>query len=59
MVALLIETVKALLTFIVGCLGLGVLYLVFVVAREVGWSVKRKKRKKYEQEEKKNDRGSI
>lgn len=36
MAAFLIETAKALLTFITVCVGLGVLYLVFVVVREVG-----------------------
>lgn len=51
MAAFLIETAKALLTFIAVCVGLGVLYLVFVVVREVGWIVK--------QEGKENGNGSI
>lgn len=50
MAAFLIETAKALLTFIAVCVGLGVLYLVFVVVREVGWIVKQENRRKYEQE---------
>ena len=49
MAAFLIETAKALLTFIAVCVGLGVLYLVFVVVREVGWIVKQENRRKYEQ----------
>lgn len=59
MVAFLIEAAKALLTFIVVCVGLGVLYLVFVVVREVGWIVKQENRRKYEQEEKKSGNSSI
>jgi hypothetical protein len=55
----LIETAKALLTFIAVCVGLGVLYLVFVVVREVGWIVKQENRRKYEQEGKENGNGSI
>lgn len=35
MAAFLIETAKALLTFIAVCVGLGVLYLVFVVVRKL------------------------
>ena len=35
MAAFLIETAKALLTFIAVCVGLGVLYLVFVVVGEL------------------------
>ena len=59
MAAFLIETAKALLTFIAVCVGLGVLYLVFVVVREVGWIVKQENRRKYEQEGKENGNGSI
>lgn len=59
MAAFLIETAKTLLTFIAVCVGLGVLYLVFVVVREVGWIVKQEKRRKYEQEGKENGNGSI
>lgn len=39
MIAFLIEVVKALVTFFAVCVGLGILYLVFVVVREVGWAV--------------------
>ena len=56
MAAFLIETAKALLTFIAVCVGLGVLYL---VVREVGWIVKQENRRKYEQEGKENGNGSI
>lgn len=59
MAAFLIETAKALLTLIAVCVGLGVLYLVFVVVREVGWIVKQENRRKYEQEGKENGNGSI
>lgn len=59
MAAFLIKTAKALLTFIAVCVGLGVLYLVFVVVREVGWNVKQENRRKYEQEGKENGNGSI
>ena len=40
MIAFLIEVVKALVTFFAVCVGLGILYLVFVVVREVGWEVR-------------------
>ena len=51
MIAFLIEVVKALVTFFAVCVGLGILYLVFVVVREVGW-VRRQNREKHEQEDK-------
>lgn len=46
MIAFLIEVVKALVTFFAVCVGLGILYLVFVVVREVGWEVRRQNREK-------------
>lgn len=52
MIAFLIETVKAIITFFAVCVGLGILYLVFVIAREVGWLIKQENRKNYEQEDK-------
>ena len=52
MIAFLIEVVKALVTFFAVCVGLGILYLVFVITREVGWLIKQENRKKYEQEDK-------
>lgn len=51
MIAFLIEVVKALVTFFVVCVGLGILYLVFVVVREVGWEVRRQNREKQEDKE--------
>lgn len=51
-IAFLIEVVKALVTFFTVCVGLGILYLVFVVVREVGWEVRRQNREKHEQEDK-------
>lgn len=52
MIAFLIEVAKALVTFFTVCVGLGILYLVFVVVREVGWEVRRQNREKHEQEDK-------
>lgn len=52
MIAFLIDVVKALVTFFAVCVGLGILYLVFVVVREVGWEVRRQNREKHEQEDK-------
>lgn len=51
MIAFLIEIVKALVTFFAVCVGLGILYLVFVVVREVGWEVRRQNREKQTQRE--------
>ena len=59
MAAFLIETAKALLTFIAVCVGLGVLYLAFVVVWDVGWIVKQETRRKFEQEVNENGNGSI
>ena len=59
MAAFLIETAKALLTFIAVCVGLGVLYLVLAVVKDVGWIVTPENRRKYEQEGKENGNGSI
>ena len=52
MIAFLIEIVKAIITFFAVCVGLGILFLVFVVVREVGWEVRRQNREKHEQEDK-------
>lgn len=57
--AFLIEVIKALVCFIAGCVGLGALFLVWVVVREAAWIVKHENRKKYEQEDKDNENGSI
>lgn len=59
--AFLIEVVKSLVAFIAVCIGIGALYLVFVVVREVGWLIKQENRKQYKekQEEKGNEDGSI
>lgn len=59
MIAFLIEVIKALVCFVAICIGLGVLILVWVVVREAAWVVKRENRKKYEQEDKDNENGSI
>lgn len=50
MIAFLIEIVKAIITFFAVCVGLGILFLVYVVVREAAWVVKHENRKKYEQE---------
>ena len=44
MIAFLIEVVKALVTFFAVCVGLGILYLVFVVVREFADELKRRGR---------------
>ena len=60
MTAFLISVAKALICFVASCIGLGVLMLVWVVIREAAWVVKHENRKKYiEQEEKDNENGSI
>lgn len=51
--AFLIEVIKALVCFAAMCVGLGVLFLVWVVVREAAWVIKHENRKKYEQEDKK------
>lgn len=57
----LIEVIKGLLTFVAVCVGLGIMYLVFIIAREVGWLIRQENRKQYreKQEEKNNADGSI
>ena len=57
----LIEVIKGLMTFAAVCVGLGIMYLVFIIAREVGWAVKQENRRKYreKQEEKNNADGGI
>lgn len=60
MAAFLISVAKALICFVAICIGLSVLMLVWVVVREAAWVVKHENRKKYiEQEEKDNENGSI
>ena len=60
MTAFLISVAKALICFVAIYIGLGVLMLVWVVVREAAWVVKHENRKKYiEQEEKDNENGSI
>ena len=60
MAAFLISVAKALIGFVAICIGLGVLMLVWVVVREAAWVIKHENRKKYiEQEEKDNENGSI
>ena len=56
----MISVAKALICFVAICIGLSVLMLVWVVVREAAWVVKHENRKKYiEQEEKDNENGSI
>lgn len=57
----LINLGKELLELIVLCVGLGIVYLVFVITREVGWLIQQENRKQYreKQEEKNNATGSI
>ena len=42
----LIEVIKGLVKFAAVCVGLGVLYMVFIIAREVGWLVRQENRRK-------------
>ena len=53
--AFLIEIIKGLLIFIAACVGLGVLYIVFIIASEVGWIVKQENRKQYEVKQKEGE----
>ena len=48
----LIEVIKGLLTFAAVCVGLGIMYLAFIIAREVGWVVKQENRKQYRAKQK-------
>lgn len=50
--AFLIEIVKGLLAFATVCVGLGVAYIVFIIAREIGWLVKQENRKLYREKQK-------
>ena len=43
--AFLIDIAKELLAFAAVCVGLGIMYLVFIIAREVGWVAKQENRK--------------
>lgn len=40
----LIDIIKGLAAFVVICIGLGLAWLVFIIAREVGWIVKQENR---------------
>lgn len=46
--AFLIEVVKGLVKFIAICIGLAVMYLIYIIVREVGWQVKEISRKQKE-----------
>ena len=46
--AFLIEVVKGLVKFIAICIGLAVMYFIYIIAREVGWQVKELSRKQKE-----------
>lgn len=48
----LIEVIKGILMFAAVCVGLGIVYLVFIIAREVGWVVKQESRKQYRAKQK-------
>lgn len=43
----LIDVTKGLLAFGAACVGLGIMYISFIIAREVGWVVKHENRKRY------------
>lgn len=48
----LIDIIKGLAAFVVICIGLGLAWLVFIIAREVGWIVKQENRKQYRTKQK-------
>lgn len=48
----LIEVIKGLLTFAAACVGLGFIYLVYIIARETGWLVRQDNRRKYMEKQK-------
>ena len=48
----LIDVIKGLLTFAAVCVGLGIMYLVFIIAREVDWVIKQENRKQYRAKQK-------
>lgn len=50
--AFLIDIVKGLVAFAAVCVGLGIMYIVFVTAREAGWLVKQENRKQYRAKQK-------
>lgn len=43
----LIDIIKGLLAFGAICIGLGIVYIVFIIAREVGWMIRQENRKQY------------
>lgn len=43
----LIEVIKGLLIFAAVCVGMGIMYIVFIIARETGWAVKQENREQY------------
>ena len=54
--AFLIEVIKGLLIFIAVCVGAGVLWIVFIIAREVGWLIQQENRKQHEEKQKEGER---
>lgn len=53
--AFLIDIIKGLLAFAAVCVGLGVMYIVFIIAREVGWMIRQENRKQYREKQKQCD----
>lgn len=51
--AFLIDIAKGLLAFAAICVGLGVAYIVFIIAREIGWLIKQENRKQYKEKQEK------
>lgn len=51
----LIEIAKGILKFIAVCVGLGVLYVVYIIAREVGWLLKQENRRQYREKQEQCD----
>lgn len=53
--AFLIDIIKGLLAFAAVCVGLGMAWLVFIIAREVGWLIRQENRKQYRTKQKQCD----
>lgn len=59
--AFLIDIIKGLVVFVAVCVGLGIAYIVFIIARETGWMIKQESRKQYreKQEGKENENDGV
>lgn len=58
MAVILLEIGKGILAFVLLCVKITVLYLLYIVLREIGWAVKQK-RNKLAQEKKENEKNDV